>query len=106
MSRTRISSSRESPLEAADFLRGQRFEIRIGRGGELLRVAHLALRDCVGREPLDQRVDLGELLRVLAVRRWIGLNGRIAHEPGELLVPRLDRFQFFTNVRIHRFING
>ena len=78
------------------------FMLGVAGRGHLARLRQLALRRCwYSRKRVDERLHFGQRLGVRAVGRRIGLHGRIADEPRQLVVARRRRISVSQNLRCH-----
>ncbi len=88
-------------VEGLHLLSRQRRQFRVSGRSELARFGHGLLHLRVLAEPIDEFLNLGELLGVRAVGRGIGLDGGIADEAGERLVACFDGLELAEYLRRH-----
>jgi hypothetical protein len=73
---------------------GHRFDVRVTGREHLAGLGEARRRGLVLVVPVDEGLNLGQRLRVRAVRRRIGLDAGVADEGQQFGVPDFDRFQF------------
>ena len=83
--------------QPAQLLLGELPEIGVAGLREALGLRDLLHDDLVVPEPLDERFDLRQRLRVRAVLRLVGLHGRVGHLPQQFLVVALDGIQLVNH---------
>ena len=88
-------------LELLELLAGQLFQLGVAPRflGDLPGLGRLLDDLLVLAKPLDQQLDAGHGLGVLAIDDGIGLDGWIADERHQLVVTHLDGSEFFKHVR-------